>query len=196
MSIVPLSKWSYLHEIDLKYFSVWSSCLPQLMKLSRDVLLINPIVTQFVNFWLSMEKHPDSFKSEFTRANWSWLNFIWKPCIYHKKSTKKVNFKIYIFNKKAFRSNANRPLADSPGDVVNKFEHVQRVGCCTVRSMLNKFDHFWGAGPGVNPCMVRVSYGHMGPPWEQKETNENITFPQLRWLTVNRILTNNITYFG
>ena len=27
---------------------------------------------------------------------------------------------MYIFNKKAFRSNANRPLADSPGDVVKQ----------------------------------------------------------------------------
>ena len=63
---------------------------------------------------------------------------------------------MYIFNKKAFQSNANRPLADSPGDVLNKFEHIQRVGCYTVRSMLNKFDHFWrgqgqwdGEGEGV-----------------------------------------------
>ena len=37
----------------------------------------------------------------------------------------KNNRNVWHSNKKAFQSNANRPLADSPRFIVNKFEHVQ-----------------------------------------------------------------------
>ena len=47
-------------------------------------------------------------------------------------------------NKKAFKSNANGPLADSPCFLVNKFECVSnergRGGPCTARSKFNVFE--------------------------------------------------------
>ena len=52
---------------------------------------------------------------------------------------------VFTENKKAFQSNANHPLSDSPCFIVNTFEHVwggKVEGPCTVRSRLNKFEHF------------------------------------------------------
>ena len=50
-----------------------------------------------------------------------------------------------IKNKKAFQSNANRPLSDSPFFMVNKFEPVRGgrsvTRACTVSSKLNDFEH-------------------------------------------------------
>ena len=43
-----------------------------------------------------------------------------------------------VVNKKAFQSNANRPLM-----VVNKIEHVLG-GSCIVTPKLNKLEHVWG----------------------------------------------------
>ena len=53
-------------------------------------------------------------------------------------------------NKKAFQSNANRSLSDSPCFIVNKFEHFVCVGGgggSTVRSKLNSFEYVLGTGP-------------------------------------------------
>ena len=73
----------------------------------------------------------------------------------------KVKTKI---SKKAFQSNANPRLANCPGYIANKFEHVcgggllssevqvefvWALGPCTVRSKLNKFEHVRGARAGV-----------------------------------------------
>ena len=77
-----------------------------------------------------------------------------------------------LTNKKAFQSNANRPLADSPRFTVNTFEHVLRgVGACTVRSKLNKFGRGCGAGPcaersgwGLRPCTGEGGQDHIQVP--------------------------------
>ena len=60
-------------------------------------------------------------------------------------------------NKKAFQSNANRPLAGSPGYVVNKFQHVRegKGGSCMVRSKLNKFELLLGGGWGWGSLYVK-----------------------------------------
>ena len=47
-------------------------------------------------------------------------------------------------NKKAFQLHANRPLADSPRFIVNKFEHDWGGVPYIVRSKLNKFKHIAG----------------------------------------------------
>ena len=55
----------------------------------------------------------------------------------------KNNLNIY---KKAFKSNANRPLSDSP---CNTFECVQDGGSPIVRSKLNRLEHVLGAKVGT-----------------------------------------------
>ena len=60
-------------------------------------------------------------------------------------------------DKKAFLSNANRPLSDSLCFIVNKFERVGGGGC-TVRSKFNKFEHVSGWGP-VQSGWDSVLYG-------------------------------------
>ena len=66
-----------------------------------------------------------------------------------------------IKNKKAFQSNANRPLSDSPYFMVNKFEPAL-YSRGTVRP---------GPWTGTLPA-------------KQTVTTENITFLQLRWRMV------------
>ena len=79
---------------------------------------------------------------------------------------------------------------------VDKFEHVRRVGGCTLRSKVNKFEHVLGMGPIREQGPVQRSetgalYGEVqcimgkcnnGPPWTDK--TRNITFSQLRWRAV------------
>ena len=72
-------------------------------------------------------------------------------------------------NKNVFQSNANRPLADSTGHIVKKFEHVQ-WGSGTVRSKLSKFENIQEATAGAmrSPCMARGSgLGSQGKMFEQ-----------------------------
>ena len=42
-------------------------------------------------------------------------------------------------NKKALQSNANHPLADSLGYLMNKFEHVSAGGGVLTYMLINKF---------------------------------------------------------
>ena len=53
----------------------------------------------------------------------------------HNYSTMKwIGIAIHCFNKKAFQSNATRPLSDNPHFLVNKFEHVW-LGPGSVRAL-------------------------------------------------------------
>ena len=56
-----------------------------------------------------------------------------------------------------FQSNAYPLLSDSPCFMINKFECVGGGGACTVKSRLNKFEHFLG-----RQCPVQRGGGTKG----------------------------------
>ena len=132
---------------------------PVLMSLLISVLLENCYMQEAYPR-LPNKLHARNYKVLWVTSNL--LSSCWKV-----NNTKKTSP-----NKKAFQSNANRPLSNSLCVILNKFERVRGTG--------------W-AGSGA--CMGGWWQGQVQrppPPWTewQTDTTENITFPQRRWRAV------------